>query len=88
VFRLWKESVALERQKHQGQLGKHYSSVFSTCRFDMLIPDAFEVRDVVFLLWSCVLFFVLFKGFIAALNKKCHLIHHKEAAVFPFDSHQ
>lgn len=56
VFRLWKESAALERQKHQGQLGKHYSSVSSTCRFDMLIIDAFEVRDVVFLLWSCVLF--------------------------------
>lgn len=67
VFGLWKESAVLERQKHQGQLGKHYSSVFSTCHFDMLILSAFEVRYVVFLLWSCMLFFfVLFKGFIAA----------------------
>lgn len=48
VFGLWKESAVLERQKHQGQLGKHYSSVFSTCHFDMLILSAFEVRYVVF----------------------------------------
>lgn len=75
-----------ERQKHKGQLGKHYSLVFSTCHFDMLILGAFASLE------RCSLFVVvicsLFKGFIGALNKKRHLIHHKGAAVFPFDSHQ
>lgn len=41
VFVLWKESAVKEREKHQGQLGKHYSAVFSACHFDMLILGAF-----------------------------------------------
>lgn len=91
VFGLWKESAVMERQKHQGQLGKHYSPVFSTCHFDMLILGALALLErCSLLLWSFVLvfWFCLMVWRLCALNKKCHLIHHKGAAVFPFDSHQ
>lgn len=55
VFGLWKESV--ERQKHKGQLGKHYSPVFLTCHFDMLIIGALALLE------RCSLFVVVICSF-------------------------